>query len=140
MPKLSENNPLLISAILLLILFGLFAYFLYPNFFYTQSQTKTPTAQKQSYTLFNGQVVVLDQAVKTLTVKSGNDNKDYHLVLSTKGKVLLNSQNSDFSEIKLGDQVNVYSSSSGVDSSRPATVETIVIVRVTPEILKRITN
>lgn len=138
MPKLSENSLLILASSLILVLItGIFVYIFYPNIFQTNN-TSTKLEKKEEYTLFNGKVLSINNT--KLIVRSGNDNKSYSVKLSKNGKVLLNSQNSSFSEIKVDDSVNIYSADNKLLEKSEFVAEIIVIVRVTPEILKSISN
>lgn len=77
---------------------------------------------------FFGTVVSVDPSKKELEVKNSEDGVVYKLRLTNKGVVTRSGKNSEFTEIKIGDKVNIYSEDKEtLDENRTISIDLINI-------------
>ena len=147
MPKLPTKYFYAISAAIL-IFFGILALFiLYQRGgFQTTNDDKLTTFPgatpenknpESSYKKngFYGTVTSVDSGKRELDVKNTEDGVVYSLKLNSKGVVTKSGQSSDFSQIKIGDNVNVYSENAEtLDEARTISLD-LINISVRPDSL-----
>jgi hypothetical protein len=114
LPSLIKNLPALISIVLFLVVVAVAGYLFYNN------TVNNPDEKQAQETLkavgirstFSGEVTNLYPTERKLDVKNNDDGSIYEVVLDDKGKLTADSKDIEFSEIKVGDKVNVYSKQS----------------------------
>lgn len=121
MPKLPnlKINPLnLVSIILLIVILAVvvFVFTRLKNENTEEKQAQETLAEVGIRSTFAGSVTSVDDASKTLNLKSTEDGSIYEVRLDPNGSVTADTQKIQFSEIKVGDQVAVYSKQSNAPS------------------------
>lgn len=114
LPNLTKNIPVVISIVLFIVIIVVAGYVFF------NSSSSDPDQKQAQETLevvgirstFAGQVISADSTEKKLDIKSTEDGAIYEVRLDNNGKVTADSKDIDFSEIKIGDKVTVYSKQS----------------------------